>query len=75
MFRLTKEQKLRLYSKTYLWRLKCEITRGHAEGVPRCAKRVYRHVFLNFEIVINEGLFNMPKEQHVNKFCKWFSKT
>lgn len=75
MYKLTKEQKLQLYNRPYLWRLKCEINRGCTEGVSRCAKRIYRHVFLNAEIVINEGLFNMSKEQHVNKFCKWFSKT
>lgn len=69
---VTPRQKLILYKKPYLWRIiyeqksKIEYD-GHFSGF-----RIYKHVFFNAKIRINEGLFHLKLESHINNFCDWY---
>lgn len=71
MLKLKAEQKLILYRKSYLWRLEVEKrSRTDVDGY-FVGFRIYRHVFFNAKIRVNEGLFWITKENHIKQFCDW----
>lgn len=70
-YKLSEKQRLIQYRKPYLWRQETERkARIDVDGY-FVGYRVYRHVFFNAKIRINEGLFWISKENHIKQFCDW----